>query len=107
MKLVGEFVTWSAASSTLRASALNHELRYYPVKRQRIVKISFFLLPSLLVRKFFGSFRQPDKILDRLRRFFFEQANHNIALRSLKNCVRSCSSAHSFFSPKYTFIVHD
>src|SRR6202030_422138 len=107
MKLVGEFITRSTATRTLRASALNHELRYHPMKRQPIVKIPLFLLARLLIGKFFGSFRQSNKILNRLRRFFFEQTNHNIALRSFKNCVSSCGSAHQFFSPKYIFIVHD
>src|SRR6266403_624264 len=99
MKLVCEFITRSTATGTLWASALNHELRNHPVKSQSIVKISFFFLPRLLVGKFLGSFRQSDKILDRLRRFFFQQTNHNIALRSLKNCVCSCRSAHQFFLP--------
>src|ERR1700730_5322126 len=107
MKFVREFVTRPTPSGTFRASALNHELRYDPVKSQPIVKSSLFFFPRLLVRKFFRSFRQPDKILDRLRRFFLEQTNHNIALRSFKNCVSSRIPAHQFSSPKYVFIVHD
>src|SRR6202051_1359105 len=99
MKLIREFVTRSAASRTFRASALNHELRNHPVKRQPIIKIPFFLLSRLLVGKFLGSFREPNKILHRLRRFFFQQTNHNIALRSFKNCVSSCRSAHQFSLP--------
>src|SRR6202051_2472688 len=99
MKLVGEFVTRPAASSTFRASALNHELRNHPVKNQSVIKITLLFLPGLLVGKFFSSFRQPHKILHRLRRFFIQQTNHNIALRSLKNCVCSCRSAHQFSLP--------
>src|ERR1700722_1458035 len=107
MKLIREFIPRSAASSTFRASALNHELRNHPVKNQSVIKIPLLFLPGLLVGKFFGSFRQPDKILHRLGRFFFQQTNYNIALRSLKNCVCSCRSTHQFSSPKYIFIVHD
>src|ERR1700720_969107 len=107
MKLVAEFVNRSSASGTLRASALNHELRNHPVKRQPIIEIPFFFFSGLLVGEFLGPFGQPDKILNRLRRLFLQQTNHNIALLSFKNCVPSRISAHQFFSPKYIFIVHD
>src|SRR5450432_1636650 len=107
VELVCELVSWSSAPRAFRASTLNHELRDHPVKTQPIVEIALFFFAGLLVGKFLGSFGEPDKILHRLGRFFFQQADHNIALRSLKNCIRTCGSAHACVLLLDSIIVHD
>src|SRR5690349_18208333 len=96
MKLICEFVTRTAHAAAVRAAALNHELWNHAMENQTIVKRPFFLLPGLFVGEFLCAFGQPHEIGHRLGRFFFIQPHHNIPLRSLKNGVRSCRSAHAF-----------
>src|SRR5215472_1654202 len=96
VKLIREFVSRAAHPATVRAAALNHELRDYTVKDQSIVKRPLLLLPGLFLGEFFRAFGQPDKVGYGLWRFFFQQAHHNVSLRSFKNGVGSCRSAHAF-----------
>src|SRR5580704_16219331 len=79
MKLVREFVTWSAASGTLRASALNHELRNDPVKSQPIIEIPLLFLAN-------------------------ESQYRPAKSQKLRTFLQPCSSV---FSPKFIFMVHD
>src|SRR3984893_5341790 len=104
MKLIGERIAWSTASIAARAAALNHEIRNHAVKRQTIVIVLLLFLPGHLVGEFFGPLRQAYEIGHRFGRFLLEQANHNIALRSLKYSVLSCGSTHAFSSRT---IVHE
>src|SRR5690348_5348144 len=96
MEFIAERVARPAASISARASALDHELRDNSMKHQAVV-ISFFLfLSGSFVDKFLRALGQADEILDRFGRFFLEQSYHDISLRSFKNGVSSCGSAHSF-----------
>src|SRR5437588_799898 len=64
------------------------------------------LLASLFVGEFLRAFGQPDEIGYRLGRLLFEQPDHDVSLRSLKNGVRSCRSAHAL-SLHAKIIVHE
>src|SRR5579864_2777458 len=96
MKLIGEFVSRPAHAAALRTATLDHELWNHAMENQPVVKRPLLLLPGLLVGEFLRAFGQPDKVGYGLGRFLFEQPHHNIPLRSFKNSVRSCRSAHAF-----------
>src|SRR5260370_2749778 len=95
MELVGKGIAGASAAIPARAATLDHELRNHAVKRQPVIVILFHFFAGHLVRKFLPALGQSDEIFHGLRRFFFEQAHHNIALRSFKNGVSSCGSAHA------------
>src|SRR6266849_3712568 len=95
MKFVAEGVARPTAAVSAGTSALNHELRDHTVKYQAVIIFFLLLLASPFVDKFLRAFCQPDKILDRFGRFFFEESYYDISLRSFKNGVGSCDSAHS------------
>src|SRR5258708_15924971 len=95
MELVGKGIAGASAAIPARAATLDHELRNHAVKRQPVIVILFHFYARHLVRKFLPALRQSYEIFLGLRRFFFEQAHHNIALRSFKNGVSSCGSAHA------------
>src|SRR5690348_12130264 len=96
MKLIGEFVARPAHPAAVRASALDHELRDHTMENQPVIERPLFLLPRFFVGEFLRTLSQPHKIGNRLGRFLFIQPNHDISLRSLKNGVGSCRSAHAF-----------
>src|SRR5258708_29518110 len=95
MELVGKGIAGASAAIPAGAATLDHELPNHAVKRQPIIVILFHFFAGHLVRKFLPALGQSDEIFHGLRRFFFEQAHHNIALRSFKNGVSSCGSAHA------------
>ena len=80
MKFVGEFVARTAHSRTLRAAALNHELRNHAMENQSVVERFLFLLSGFFIRDFFRAFGKPNEIRNRLGRFVFQQAHHNVSL---------------------------
>src|SRR5690242_16487021 len=96
MKLVGEFVSGPTHAAAVRASTLDHELWDHAMENQPIVKRPLLLLPGLLVGEFLRAFGQPHEIGYGLGRLLFEQPHNNVSLRSFKNSVRSCRSAHAF-----------
>src|SRR5215472_15911504 len=96
MKLVGELVARSTHSATVRAAALNHELRNHAMKNQTVVERPLFFLSRLFIGEFFCAFSESNEIRNGLGRFLLEQPHNNIPLRSLKNSVGSCRSAHAF-----------
>src|SRR5258708_17062147 len=96
VELVGKGIAGASAAISARAATLDHELGNHVVKRQPVIVILFHFFAGHLVRKFLPALGQSDEIFHGLRRFFFEQAHHNIALRSFKNGVSSCGSAHAF-----------
>src|SRR5262245_5181053 len=96
MKFIGKLIPRPAHPRSVRTSALNHEIWNHAVKDQAIVKRALLFLPGLFIRKFLGSFREPDEILHCLWRFLVEQLDHNVPLRSLKNGVCSCGTSHAF-----------
>src|SRR6267154_530125 len=95
MKFVGKFVTRATHAGTVRASALNHEIGNDAMKNQSVVETAHFFLSGFFVGEFLSAFRQADKILDCLRRFFFHQLDDDIALRSFKNGVSASRTSHA------------
>src|SRR5258708_4414604 len=95
MKFVRKLVARSAHAAALGAASLNHELRNYAMEDQTVVERPFFLLVGLFIREFFRAFGKPDEICNGLRRFFFQQAHHNVSLGSFKNSVSPCCPAHA------------
>src|ERR1700722_16654581 len=75
MKLIGKTIARIAGSCSLRASALNHELRNHAMENEAVVKWALHFLTGLRVLEFLGALRKADEIRDRLRRFIFKQAN--------------------------------
>src|ERR1700676_210540 len=104
MELVRESISGAAASIAARAAALNHEIGNDAVKRKSIVIVFLLFFPGHFVGEFLSAFRQSDEIGHGLGRFFFEQANHDISLRSLEYGIRSSGSSHAFSSAT---IVHE
>ena len=74
VKLVGEFVSGTAAAGALRIAALDHEIRNHAMKNGAVVE----RLPGL------GSFRQADEVLDRARRLVGEQLDLERAFRGIE-----------------------
>src|SRR5580704_15772644 len=95
MKFVGEAIAGPAGARAQRAPALNHELRNDAMKDQSVEKGPLRLLIRFWIGEFLGSLGQPDKILDGLRRLFVERFGDDIALRRLKNGVRSRRACQS------------
>ena len=81
MKLVREFVARVAASGSLRASALNHEIRNHAMEHQSVVK----RLTRLL------AFGEIGEVLHGVRRFVFEQFNFEAAFSCIEHRVRFSS----------------
>src|SRR5271157_6409643 len=80
MELVREVVAGPPAPVSLRASALNHELRNHAVEDQAVIVIAFFFFPGSGIDKFFRALGQPDEILHRLGSFLFKQPANDIPL---------------------------
>src|SRR5580692_4196108 len=94
MEFVREGVAGAAASIAARASTLDHELGNNAVEGEAVVEIALFFFAVGFVGEFFGAFGETNEILDGFGRLFFEEADHDIALRCFKNGVRPCGSCH-------------
>src|SRR5215475_6402388 len=107
MKLIRKLVPRPAHSRSVRASALNHEVRNYAVKNQPVIERPLLFFPGLFVGELLRSFGQPDEILHRLRRFLVEQLDDNISERSLKNRVCARGTAHALSPCNFASILPD
>ena len=96
VEFVRERVTGTAAAIAARAAALNHEIGNHAVEGEAVIEGALFFLSGALVGKFLGAFGKTDEVGYGLRRFLFEQADHNFALRGFKNSVRSRWPCHEF-----------
>ena len=87
MKLVGKLVAWSARTLTVRVSALNHELRYYAVKNEPVIKRNAFL------RRRFGvvSLRKCYEVGYRNGSLFHFKLNEDVASACLKQGIQAVS----------------
>jgi hypothetical protein len=74
--------------------SLDHEAGNYAMKRQAVVIVFLQFFARHFVSEFLGPFRKAYEIGHRLGRFLLQQANDNIALRSLEYRVRSSRSSH-------------
>src|ERR1700680_4976783 len=106
MELVGEAIAGIAGSRPQRASALNHELRDHAVEKEPVVKRPFHFLPCARIFEFLCAFCEADEIRDGVRRFGFEQAGDNRALRSVKNGISSWFAGQGFLLRIAKCVLH-
>ena len=100
VKFVGETVSGIAGSSSERASALNHELRYHAMKNEAVVKRALGFLPGLGIFEFLGALRKAHEIRNRLRGFLLKQANDDRTLRCIEHCIGSGCAAQGYLQWK-------
>src|SRR5687767_12284816 len=70
-QLAIDFIAWSAIAYSVRAAALDHEIRNNPVESEAIIKIML---------------REVNKVFNSFRRIFFEELDLHNALFGMDFC---------------------